>query len=127
MSRNIGWLGGWALCHEAGHDTAMPARTHDHDTALGRAGRALGAQGVRQAGLGSAQCAGVGVHSGRGRQGRTAGARQQRAGARGARGWAHGVRGARLALAWPRRAWCTGWASLGLMQPVWGSCSQFGF
>ena len=67
MSHNIGWLGGWALCREAGHDTAMPARTHGHDTALGRTGRALGVQGVRQAGLGSAQCAGVGVHSGCGR------------------------------------------------------------
>ena len=39
-------LGGWAaLCREAGHDTAMPARTHGHDTGLGRAGsrRALDA------------------------------------------------------------------------------------
>ena len=33
MSSNIGWLGGWALCREAGHDTAMPARTHGHNTA----------------------------------------------------------------------------------------------
>ena len=48
-------LGGWvALCREAGHDTAMPVRTHGHDTGVGRrcwacralGGRAQGAQAV---------------------------------------------------------------------------------
>ena len=40
-------LGGWAaLCREASHDTAMPARTHGHDTGAGRRCWALGRQGV---------------------------------------------------------------------------------
>ena len=39
MQSTVLWLGGWALGREAGHDTAMPTRTHGrlggHDTALG--------------------------------------------------------------------------------------------
>ena len=64
------WLGGWALCREAGHDTAMPARTHGQDTALGvqqvlsagrcASGRAAGARGARQARGALAERAGQG-------------------------------------------------------------------
>ena len=60
-------------------------------------------------------------------RGRARAAQTGEQGAVGARGrQARGARGARRGrAAWacglgvPGRAWCTGWASLGLMQPVW--------
>ena len=91
-------LGGWAaLCREAGHDTAMPARTHGHDTGAGRrcwegarrqqagAGRwADWALGPGARGRRAAAGAGVGAHGARGAGGsdaRGALARQAQGGA----------------------------------------------
>ena len=76
--------------HACAHTRPRHGRLGGHDTALGRAGKALGAQGVRQAGLGSSRCARGGVRGARGAQrARQAGARgraRQQARARGACG-----------------------------------------
>ena len=91
----------------------------------------LGVQGARgrraclgrAGGMGAGRCGRAGRWNARGRaagpgaRGRRAGGRARQAGAGRARrtAWARGARG----LGVPGRAWCTGWASLGLMQPVW--------
>ena len=77
----------------------------------GRARRARQARHGRAGARGQALARGAGERAaGRGRSARQAGAGRARRTA-----WARGARG----LGVPGRAWCTGWASLGLMQPVW--------
>ena len=85
-------VGSGARGHGAGvRGRARGARTGEQDARTGAQGAA-----------GKARTRG-GARTGAGARGRRAGgrARQERAAGR------------------PGRAWCTGWASLGLMQPVW--------
>ena len=81
----------------------------------GRAGR--GRRGADARG----RAAGKAWTRGGARQALASGAGERAAGrgrqARGARGARRGRAGRGLGV--PGRAWCTGWASLGLMQPVW--------
>ena len=72
-----GWV---ALCREAGHDTAMPTRTHGHDTAswaatIRRWARSRCA-GRASAGAGTTGASGrAGVSGGAGASGRAGGRR----------------------------------------------------
>ena len=122
---------GWALGAGLG---VQARRQQEWQQALGRAGTALacadgrGARGrARGARTGAQGAAGVARdRKGTDARGRAAGActrgrrargraRQERAAGRRGASEVHGV-GARPDV--PGRAWCTGWASLGLMQPV---------
>ena len=121
---------GWALARRAGAQAAgVAAGAGERGTARacadGRAGRADARGRARQAGHGRAGGARTGAgargrraarHGAAGARGRQAGGvRDARRGRAGRAAWARGARG----LGVPGRAWCTGWASLRLMQPVW--------
>ena len=84
---------------------------------VGVRGRACRARQARRGRAGARGRQGMdawGRAAGAGARGRRAGGRARQASAGRARrtAWARG-------LGVPVRAWCTGWASLGLMQPVW--------
>ena len=124
----LGWALGrwaWALGRWAGRWLGVQARRQQ---ALGRAarrGRArTGEQGARTRAdrRGRQGTDARGRADGRWRAGQASGtARRGRSARQAGRGrarraaWARGARG----LGVPGRAWCTGWASLRLMQPVW--------